>query len=201
MPTTWMDTVVRQVRRAGDFPFPHQAAFMLDNPIHRKFVNPTGVAQQLALRGDEWVLEIGPGPGIFSVPIASRLPRGHLDLFDVQPEMLDKVRRKLQRAGHRNAGFYSGDASGGLPFSDNTFDVAFLSSVIGEVPDKEACIRSLGQVLKPGGRLVFHEIFLDPDRLGIKELRALTEPQGFAFASATGSRWRDIVEFTRTEDA
>lgn len=174
---------------------------MLDNPIHRKFVNPTGVAQQLALRGDEWVLEIGPGPGIFSVPIASRLPRGHLDLFDVQPEMLDKVRHKLQRAGHRNVGFYSGDASDGLPFSDNTFDVAFLSSVIGEVPDKEACIRSLGQVLKPGGRLVFHEIFLDPDRLGIKELRTLTEPRGFAFASATGSRWRDIVEFTRTEDA
>lgn len=66
-----MDTVVRQVRRVGDFPFPHQAALVLDNPIHRKFVNPAGVAEQLALHGGEHVLEIGPGPGIFSVHIAS----------------------------------------------------------------------------------------------------------------------------------
>lgn len=201
MPTTWMDTVVRQVRRAGDFPFPHQAAFLLDNPIHRRFVNPAAVAEQLALSGDEWLLEIGPGPGIFSLPIASRLPHGHLDLFDVQPEMLDKVKRKLRRAGHHHAGFHSGDAGNGLPFSDNTFDVAFLASVIGEVPDKAACVRSLAQVLKPGGRVIFHEIFLDPDRLGTAELRALVEPLGFSFTSATGSRWRDIVEFARTEDA
>ncbi|MGH3723389.1 MAG: class I SAM-dependent methyltransferase [Mycobacterium sp.] len=192
-----MDTAIRQVRRVGDFPFPHQAAFVLDNPIHRKFVNPAGVAEQLALRGDERVLEIGPGPGVFSTEIARRLPAGHLDLFDVQSEMLDKVKRKLDRVGYRTAGFHSGDASNGLPFPDNTFDVAFLASVIGEVPDKQACIRSLGQVLKPGGRLVFHEIFMDPDRLGIAELRALAEPEGFTFASATGSRWRDIVEFSR----
>lgn len=199
MPTTWMDTVVHQVRRVGDFPFPHQAAFVLDNPIHRKFVNPAGVAEQLALRGDERVLEIGPGPGIFSAQIAPRIPSGHLDLFDVQPEMLEKVKRKLDRAGYRNAGFHSGDASNGLPFPANTFDVAFLASVIGEVPDKAACIRSLGQVLKPGGRLIFQEIFLDPDRLGVSELRALVEPEGFAFVSATGSRWRDIVEFTQAD--
>lgn len=198
MPTTWMDTVVRQVRRVGDFPFPHQAALVLDNPIHRKFVNPAGVAEQLALQGDEHVLEIGPGPGIFSVHIASRLPAGRLELFDVQPEMLEMVKNKLDRAGYRNAGFHSGDAGNGLPFSDNTFDVAFLASVIGEVPDKAACVRSLAQVLKPGGRLVFHEIFLDPDRLGISELRSLVEPAGFTFAAATGSRWRDIVEFART---
>lgn len=199
MPTTWMDTVVRQVRRVGDFPFPHQAAFILDNPIHRKFVNPAAVAERLALRGDERVLEIGPGPGIFSVQIAPRLPAGHLDLFDVQPEMLDKVKHKLDRAGYRNAEFHSGDASNGLPFPDKSFDVAFLASVIGEVPDKTACIRSLHKALKPGGRLIFQEIFLDPDRLGISELRTLAEPEGFDFASATGSRWRDIVEFTRTE--
>lgn len=116
MPTTWMDTVVRQVRRVGDFPFPHQAALVLDNPIHRKFVNPAGVAEQLALQGDEHVLEIGPGPGIFSVHIASRLPAGRLELFDVQPEMLEMVKNKLDRAGYRNAGFHSGDAGNGLPF-------------------------------------------------------------------------------------
>jgi arsenite methyltransferase len=201
MPTTWMDTLVRQARRAGDFPFPHQLAFLLDNPIHQWLVNPAGVVETLALRGDERVLEIGPGPGIFSVEIARRLPSGRLDLFDVQPQMLEKVKRKLDRAGYRNADFHSGDAGDGLPFPGKTFDVAFLASVLGEVSDKPACVRSMRQVLKPGGRLVFEEIFLDPDRLSVPDLRALVEPQGFELVSTNGSRWRDIVEFTRTDEA
>jgi ubiquinone/menaquinone biosynthesis C-methylase UbiE len=196
-----MDTLVRQVRRVGDFPFPHQLAFFLDNPIHKWFINPGEVVEHLALGGDERVLEIGPGPGVFSLEIARRLTSGRLDLFDVQPQMLAKVKRKLDDAGYRNADFHSGDASAGLPFPDNTFDVAFLASVLGEVPDRAACIRSLRQVLKPGGRLVFEEIFLDPDRLSVADLRALAEPEGFELVSTNGSRWRDIVEFVRTDAA
>lgn len=199
MPTTWMDTLVRQVRRAGDFPFPHQLAFLLDNPIHQWFVNPGEVIEHLALRGDERVLEIGPGPGTFSVQIARRLTSGRLDLFDVQPQMLAKVKRKLDDVGYRNADFHSGDAGAGLPFPDKVFDVAFLASVLGEVPDKAACIRSLRRVLKAGGRLVFEEVFLDPDRIGIEDLRALAESEGFEFVVTNGSRWRDIVEFARTD--
>ena len=41
-------------------------------------------------------------------------------------------------------------------------------SVIGEVSDPRAALRELRRVLKPGGRLVVGEIFVDPDfpRLG-----------------------------------
>ena len=109
--------------------------------------------------------------------------------------MLDKARHQLERAGLTDVGFTTGQASDGFPFPDNTFDVAFLSAVIGEVPDKPACIRALGRVLKPGGRLVFAELFPDPDRLTVRQLRDLAEPEGFEFVEATGNRWEDIVGF------
>ena len=67
----------------------------------------------------------------------------------------------------------------------------------GEVPDQQACLRSLGQVLKPGGRLVFVEMFPDPDRLSVRELRDLVEPENFEFVEATGNRWEDVVRFRR----
>lgn len=70
-----------------------------------------------------------------------------------------------------------------------------------QVPDKAACAVSLQKVIKPGGRLVFQEIFLDPDRLSVAELCALFEPRGFELKSTTGTRWRDIVEFTRSAAA
>ena len=198
MVTTLVGALLRK-RREAHSPFPHQATFILDNPIRRALMKPARIIDTLDLTGSEQVLEIGPGPGFFSVEIARRLIYGRLDLFDIQPEMLDKARRRLHRAGFDDVGFTAGQAAEGFPYPDNSFDVAFLAAVIGEVPDQQACIRSLGRVLKPGGRLVFAEMFPDPDRISVTELRDLAEPEDFGFVEATGSRWTDIVTFRRAE--
>jgi ubiquinone/menaquinone biosynthesis C-methylase UbiE len=201
MPTTWVDALVHKARQKGASPFPHQAAFILNNPLRRAVVRPARKVDGLNLTGSEHVLEVGPGPGFYSVEIARRLTCGRLDLFDIQPEMLEKARRQLERAGFGDVGFTTGQAGEGFPFPDNTFDAAFLAAVIGEVPDKQACIRSLARVLKPGGRLVFAETFPDPDRLSVQELRDLAEPASFEFVESTGNRWHDVVCFRRAASA
>ncbi|MFV8164377.1 class I SAM-dependent methyltransferase [Mycobacterium sp. 134] len=196
MTTTKADDLLRVLRgMVGNFPYPHQAAFFLDNPVRRMLENPADAIEAIGLAGDERVLELGPGPGFFSVEIARRLTGGRLDLFDLQPEMLAKARRKLERAGYPDIGTHTGDAGAPLPFDDASFDVAFLAEVIGEVPDKAACLGSLKRILKPGGLLVFHEEFPDPDRLSVAELRDLAEPAGFTLVDVTGNRWRDTVRF------
>lgn len=199
MPTTILDSVLRRARAGiGTFPYPHQAAALLDNPFRRRLEKPGQSIDVLELNGTERVLEIGPGPGFFSLELAGRLTSGRLDLFDIQPQMLAKARRKLEQAGHRDIGYTAGQAGAALPFPANTFDAAFLAEVIGEVPDKGACIRALAVVLKPHGKLVFHEAFPDPDRLSVDELTALCEPAGFVMDCAQQSRWKDIVRFRRT---
>jgi ubiquinone/menaquinone biosynthesis C-methylase UbiE len=197
MPTTWVDALLHKARQKGASPYPHQAAFILNNPFRRALSKPGRTVDSIGLTGSEHVLEVGPGPGFYSVEIARRLSYGRLDLFDIQPEMLEKARRRLEQAGFRDVGFTTGQASEGFPFPDNTFDVAFLAAVIGEVPDKQACIRSLGRVLKPGGHLVFAETFPDPDRLSVQDLRDLVEPEDFDFVEATGNRWHDLVRFRK----
>lgn len=183
------------------FPLPHQLAFLIDNPIRRRLLaDPVRIIDSLALTGSERVLELGPGSGFFSLEIARRLPDGQLTLFDIQPEMLDKARPKLDRAGYRNVSFHSGDASRGLPFPDSSFDVAYLATVLGEVSDRPACIGSLARVLKPGGLLVFFEQFPDPDRMSVQKLRELAEADRFGFLDADSTWWRDIVRFRRLPD-
>jgi ubiquinone/menaquinone biosynthesis C-methylase UbiE len=201
MPMTWVDALLRKTREKGASPYPHQAAFILNNPLRRALVKPARIVDSIGLTGSERVLEVGPGPGFYSVEIARRLTYGRLDLFDIQPEMLEKARRQLERAGFHDVGFTTGQAAEGFPFPDNTFNAAFLAAVIGEVPDKQACIRSLARVLKPGGQLVFFETFPDPERLRVQELRDLAEPENFDFVAVTGNRWHDIVRFRRTESS
>ncbi|MGB6512293.1 class I SAM-dependent methyltransferase [Mycobacterium sp.] len=198
MTTTWVEALLRkrrETREDGVSPFPHQAAFIVNNPFRRTFFKPARIVDSIGLTGSEHVLELGPGPGFYSVAIARRLTDGRLDLFDLQPEMLDKAKRQLERAGFHDVGFTAGQASRDLPFPDNTFDAAFLAAVIGEVPDKQTCLRSLRRVLKPGGRLVFAETFPDPDRLSVQQLRDLAEPENFEFVEATGNWWCDVVSF------
>nr|WP_118913829.1 class I SAM-dependent methyltransferase [Mycobacterium shigaense] len=195
MPTTWVDALLHKAREKGASPYPHQAAFFLNNPVRRAFSKPGRIVDEIGLNGSERVLEVGPGPGFYSVEIARRLIYGRLDLFDLQPEMLQKARRELEHAGFHDVGFTAGQAAEGFPFPDHAFDIAFLAAVIGEVPDQQACIRSLARVFKPGGQLVFAEAFPDPDRLSVQRLRELAEPEGFEFVDATGNRWRDFVRF------
>src|SRR5271155_5403569 len=104
MTTTWVDALLHKARQKEVSPFPHQAAFILNNPLRRAMLKPARTVDAIGLTGSERVLEVGPGPGFYSVEIARRLTYGRLDLFDIQPEMLDKARRQLERAGFHDVG-------------------------------------------------------------------------------------------------
>jgi ubiquinone/menaquinone biosynthesis C-methylase UbiE len=200
MEVTMSKTRLRSVieRTVGVGCFPHQMSFLIDNPIRRLLITPEAFADRLPLTPSSRVLEVGPGSGYFSVEIARRVPAGHLELFDLQPEMLAKARRKLDAAGLANVGYTQGDA-GDLPFEDSEFDVAFLVAVLGEVPDEAECLRSLQRVLRPGGVVAFHEHLPDPDFSGLPALRKLVEGEGFRFVRSWGQRWNYTASFRTPE--
>jgi ubiquinone/menaquinone biosynthesis C-methylase UbiE len=175
--TRWRDVWRRFSGRGA---YPHELAFLLTLPLRRLIQSPRTLVGRLHLQPDSRVLELGPGPGYFSVEITRELPRGGLVLFDLQREMLAKARRRLQRAGEANAAFVQGDGSR-LPFRSGSFDVAFLVAVLGEVPDTAGCLRSLRRVLRPGGLLSISETVGDPDALSQADVRALAESHGFEF--------------------
>lgn len=178
--------------------FPHEFSWLIDNPVRRLFVTPRELADRLPILEGSRVLEIGPGSGYFSVEFASRIPAGRLDLFDLQPEMLAKARRKLDARGFLNVGYTSGDASAELPFPEDHFDLAFLVTVLGEVPDKAACIRSVYRVLRAQGVLAVHEHLPDPDFISFEKLRSSVERYGFVFQQRWGRWWNYTAIFQKS---
>ncbi len=177
--------------------FPHQLSWLIDNPVRRLLLTPPQLAERLPLTESSKVLEIGPGSGYFSTELARRIPRGWLDLLDLQPEMLAKAKRKLRASGHRNVGFTTHDASERLPFPDESFDVAVLVAVLGEIPRKESCLRDLLRVLRRGGVLAVHEHIPDPDRIPLAVMQPMVEGCGFRFRQRWGRRWNYTALFER----
>jgi len=196
MSKTRLRTVIEHTFGVGYFP--HELSFFINNPIRRLLIAPEEFAERLPLEATSRVLEVGPGSGYFSVEIARRVPDGHLELFDLQPEMLAKARRHLEAAGLGNVGYTQGDATA-LPFPDSDFDVAFLVAVLGEVPDEAACLQSLYRVLRPGGVVVFHEHLPDPDFSPLPKLREAVEARGFVFRGSWGRRWNYTASFQKPE--
>ncbi len=161
-------------RFTGRGTYPHQLAFILLNPLRNLIFSPRELAERLHLAANSRVLELGPGPGFFSVSIARRIPSGHLCLVDLQGEMLEKARARIRRAGVTNVSFAQASATA-LPFAREVFDAAFLVAVIGEVPDAAACVAQLRDALRPGGLLSITELAGDPDAMTESDVAALAK--------------------------
>jgi ubiquinone/menaquinone biosynthesis C-methylase UbiE len=175
-------------------PFPYAQRWMLDKEL--PYLTRERLCQVLAPRLGERILEIGPGTGLFSVPVAQRLaPGGTLNVFDVQQAMLDHTLRVATAHNVDNIVATRGDARY-LPYSEGTFDAAFMMTVLGEIPDQEAALGELRRVLKPGGRLVIGEFIFDWHAVPFEVLRRRAERQGLQFERRLGPHFSYIARFS-----
>jgi CAAX protease family protein len=176
--------------------YPHQLAFLLLNPLRSLIFSPRELVARLHLTANSRVLELGPGPGFFSVHIARRIPSGHLCLVDVQREMLDKARARIRRAGVSNVSFAQAGASA-LPFAREVFDAAFLVTVLGEVPDAAACVVQVRDVLRRGGLLSITELAGDPDAMTEGDIAALAKAANLEQLETFTKRFGFTINFIR----
>ncbi len=159
---------------------------------------PQSLRKILRPQSGERILEIGPGLGHHALPIASSLsPDGTLEVVDIQQEMLDALGRRAIAAGISKIVAKQADAQK-LPYSDATFDAAYMSGVLGEIPDQGAALSELHRVLKPEGRLVIAEVLLDPDYVALSKLREKAGSAGFVFEEKLGASFAYFARFRAT---
>jgi ubiquinone/menaquinone biosynthesis C-methylase UbiE len=172
--------------------FPAAKARQLLNPLRRVVQSPRTVIARAELAPAMRVLELGCGPGYFTVEVARAVPDGVAVAFDLQTAMLALASVRAPDAAPVN-----GDAMV-LPFRDGAFDVALVVAMLGEVPDQQRCASELRRVLRPGGWLSIAETRRDSDFLRVDELRARFEPLGFAYAGRRGIAWEYQAMFRAT---
>jgi ubiquinone/menaquinone biosynthesis C-methylase UbiE len=90
-----------------------------------------------------------------------------------------------------------GDAT--LPHVDAaSFDLVFLVTTLGEIPNRQAALAQSYRALKPGGMLSVTEIFGDPHYQSSPTIRRLAKNAGFQFQSIQGHWWFFTVQFVKT---
>jgi ubiquinone/menaquinone biosynthesis C-methylase UbiE len=121
---------------------------------------------------------------------------GVLIAADIQPAMIANLRRRLRQSGTANALPCVANAHS-LPLENESFDRAFLISVLSEIPDQLLAIDQLHRVLKVDGVLSITAEFADPDYQFLSETKRLIEPVEFQMTSSHGNLWRYTANFRK----
>lgn len=132
--------------------FPVSRARHLDGWLRRLLFQPDRLVDACVRTGEK-VLDIGCGPGFFTLPIARKVgDTGLVIAVDVQDGMLDMLRNKAQKEGllSRIRLHKAKPLSLGLT-EPECISVAFACYVIHEVPDRAHLMQEVYTQLVPGG--------------------------------------------------
>jgi arsenite methyltransferase len=122
----------------------------------------------------ERILDLGCGAGLDLYLYSRKVgPTGHLYGLDFSQAMLDKARNNLTGLNITNVEWLHA-AADAIPMPSQSVDLVTANGIYNLSPDKDAVMKEVSRVLRPGGRTIFSEILLRSElpldvRRGIKD--------------------------------
>lgn len=187
----------RWASRVWSLPCPSLVGWALESPFYERITGTEKTLQRIGLKPGQCVLEVGPGPGRLLLPAARRvLPGGEVVGIDIQPGMVERLKKRATAANITNLTAILGDATQPV-VPEASFDVAFLVTTLGEIPDRAAVLVQCFRALKSGGVLSVSEMLPDPHYQSKTTVKRLAEAAGFRFQSVDGGMWLFTANFVK----
>jgi ubiquinone/menaquinone biosynthesis C-methylase UbiE len=119
-------------------------------PLTERFFREAGIG------AGQRVLDLGSGVGDVAI-LAARLvgPSGEVVGIERDGRSIARARARVTEAGVHNVSFTQSDVN--QIASDKPFDAAVGRFILEFLPDPVAVLRSVSQLVRPGGVLAFHE--------------------------------------------
>lgn len=138
---------------------------LVHETLYGLFRDPYKALNAAGLRPGQKVLEVGCGPGFFTVPAAKLVgENGGVCALDISPSAVKHVRQKIEQAGVTNVKTILADAAQtGLP--DQSFDLVFVFGLGHPIGDMREIWGELHRLLKSEGTLSVEGWLRPPSRL------------------------------------
>lgn len=166
----------------------HPAIGWLERGIREQEEAPSRAIEALDLRPNDVIADIGAGSGYYAFRISPKVPLGKVIAIDIQPEMLDFLRRKSAELSITNVVPHQGNIDD-LKLPESSLDAALMVDAYHEFSHPAEMLASLHHALKPGGRVFLLEFRGEDERVPIKPLHKMTEAQARRELEAAGFRF------------
>lgn len=182
----------------------HQGAGWLEREERESEERVSVAVRALEVNPGDVVADVGAGTGYYTMRLADRVgPKGKVYATDIQPEMLNMLHGRVERANVANVELVLGlPDDPKLPAS--TLDMILMVDVYHELSEPQVMLRRLKTALKPTGRLVLVEFRKEDPKVPIRlehkmtvaEARAELEAEGFVFDKVLNDLpWQHILVF------
>jgi tRNA A58 N-methylase Trm61 len=162
---------------------------------------PDSALEAIGVRPGMTVADVGAGSGYFTVRLSRRVgTSGKVYAEDVQPEMLQLLRRRLAANNFTNIEtVLGGESDPKLPL--NTMDLILMVDVYHEFAQPQRMLRKLRESLKEDGRMVLLEyrkedpwVPIRPEhKMSVAEAKLEVEDEGFVLESVKGDLPRQHI--------
>ena len=135
---------------------PWWMSYFLCNPLRLIVHNPERILDG-HVRPGHTAMDLGCGPGYFTLPMARLVGQtGQVIAVDLQPRMLDILRRRAERAG-LSTRIQLHQCSADRLGVQTQVDFAMAFAMVHEVPDPHALLGEIATLLKPEARFLLAE--------------------------------------------
>jgi ubiquinone/menaquinone biosynthesis C-methylase UbiE len=172
----------------------HQAIRWLERESRVESEKPDLTVQNLNLKPDDVVADIGAGSGYFSFRIAQQVPEGKVYAVDIQPEMLEAIALLKEDRQITNVETVLGQENN-PNLATESIDLALMVDAYHEFAYPREMMEGIVQALKPGGRVVLLEYRKENPMIMIKSLHKMTQKQVKKELQAVGLKWQETKEF------
>ena len=134
--------------------FPPEYLAQLEGPDRDAWQRPDQIMDALQIGENSVVADLGAGGGWFTVRLARRVigPNGKVYAEDIQRQMIESIRRRVQREGLRNVETVLGTAvDPKLPAG--SLDAVLIVDAYHEIEQPVALLKNVAKALKPGGTI------------------------------------------------
>jgi ubiquinone/menaquinone biosynthesis C-methylase UbiE len=140
-------------------------SLMHDNPLLPLFKNPYRSLEKAGLRAGQKVVEVGCGPGFFTIPAAKMVgEEGIIYAIDVNQRAIKRVEEKMRKSGMNNIKpMLANAASSGL--QDSSIDLAFIFGLRYVAGGLSNLVSEMHRILKARGILSFEKTTGSDDKL------------------------------------
>ena len=143
---------VQQPRTAHGRLFPPEQLGELEGPDRDEWQEPDRIMDELGIADGARVADVGAGGGWFTVRLARRVgPNGRVFAEDIQRQMIDYIRRRVDREGLRNVETVQGTAVD--PRLPDNLDAVLIVDTYPQIETPVSMLKHLAKSLAPNGRL------------------------------------------------
>ena len=167
----------------------HQAADWLERPEREKEEQPAKLIEALKVKPGEVIADIGAGSGYYAFRLSKLVgSKGKILAVDIQPEMLDIIRKRMKEQHITNVEPIQGTITDPkLP--TQSVDTILMVDVYHEFDHPFEMTVAMVKALKPGGRMVFVEFRMEDPEVPIKLVHKMTQKQVLKEMEPHPLRW------------